>query len=213
MPVSNIFQQLRDRITKSKGLLPLEQRAMYWFRDYASELTQWQKKLSNQSYQKMGKETFSKQIVSSTSAYPGCFYFYMYDPKGKNTLPFYDRFPFTLVLRRDSDSFLGLNFHYLDYYHRALLFDAIYPYRDGRTAATTTLDIRSRILISYDILQASSKYKYFRPTIKRYLNSHIQTPLMKVGASEWDVALFLPVEMFVKETKQNVWKNSEQKFT
>lgn len=211
MPAVKIFDILRERTSKSKGLLPAEQRAMYWFRDYATELTQWQKRVEPRTatYDKLVNQyEFTKQVVGVHAALPGFFYFYRYDPKWKQQLPYYDMFPFTLVLGVEQDSFLGLNFHYLDYYHRALLFDAIYPYREGRTANTDIRDIRMRLLITYDILKSASKYKAFRPCIKRYLKKHVQTPLLKVGAREWDIALFLPVEMFVKETKQTVWQES-----
>ena len=38
---------------------------------------------------------------------------FVYDPKYKKTLPYYDTFPLVLPLERYSDGFLGLNFHYL----------------------------------------------------------------------------------------------------
>lgn len=214
MPATRIFDTLRERITKSKGLLPAEQRAMFWFRNYATDLTQWQRQIKSRSatFDKLTDEyEFTKQVVGVNAALPGYFYFYRYDPKWKNELPYYDLFPFTLVLGVERDSFLGLNFHYLDYFHRAMLFDAIYPFREGRAARPDVRDIRMRMMISYDILKSSSKYKAFRPCIKRYLKKHVQTPLLKVGAREWDVALFLPVEMFVKQTKTQVWAESEKK--
>jgi hypothetical protein len=44
-------------------------------------------------------ESFTKQIVGANAAQPGFFYFYIYDPKWKDELPYYDKFPFTLVLK------------------------------------------------------------------------------------------------------------------
>lgn len=157
-------------------------------------------------------EEFTKQLVSSGGAQPGFLYFYLYDPKWKDELPYYDRFPFVLVLKKGPDRFLGLNFHYLDYRDRAMLFDALYPLREGRPSRPTVRDIRMRIKVTYAILKMSSKYKRFKPCIKEYLINHVRTPLMKVGAKEWDIALFLPVESFAKKTKQYVWKESKKKF-
>lgn len=208
----NIFDELRQRVTKSKGLLPAERRAMFWFRNYTSDLVNWQRRYRNKSFDDLLREKFSKQLVSSNGSYPGSFYFFGYDAKLKNELPYWDQFPFTLVLSREKGSFLGLNFHYLDYYHRAKFFDLLYPFREGRTLTPDVRDLRMRIRISYDILKASSKYRAFKPCIKRYLTDHVQTPLMKVSAHEWDVALFLPVESFVGESKQGVWKESANKY-
>jgi hypothetical protein len=206
MPITSIFQTLRERVLKSNGLLPAEKRAMFWFSEYSAALRVWQTQHRNLLYGDLRQDTFSKQIVTTSSAFPGYLYFFLYDPKLRDSLPYYDQFPFVLVLDRQPGTFLGLNFHYLDYMHRAMLFDALYPLRENDR------DLRTRIQVTYDILQASSKYKMFRPCLKRYLTQHVQSPLMKVGHSEWDIALFLPVESFVKQTPQTVWKESKQKF-
>lgn len=203
MATVNIFQTLRKRILASSGVPIRERKAMLWFQDYSTQLTRWQRQQQQTTYDDLRRDTFSKQLVSQYGSFPGFFYFFLYDPKLKDELPYYDRFPFVLVLSTERDSFLGLNFHYLDYFHRAMLFDALYPFRNS-----TRNDIRTRMLVSYELLKLSSKYKAFKPCIKRYLADHVQTPLMKVGANDWDTALFLPVESFVKQPKTTVWRDS-----
>ncbi len=191
-------------------MLPAEKRAMFWFHDYATALSQWQRKFQTTTYPQLKTAEFTKELVGANQAMPGFFYFFMYDPKGKVELPYYDRFPFVLCLDNQHGRFRGLNFHYLDYLSRARLFDLLYPLRMGRPARPNVRDIRMRLKVSYNLLKISSKYRAFRPAFKEYLVNHVQTPLMKVGAKEWDVALFLPVEMFVKATKQEVWKASSK---
>ncbi len=212
MPAVKVFQTLRDRIQKQGAMLPAEKRAMFWFQEHTTALHNWQHRFQNERFNTLKDQDFTKQLVGSRNAKPGYFYFYLYDAKHKDTLPYWDKFPFTLVLDVRKDRFLGLNFHYLDYYHRARLFDALYRFREGRPARPTTRDIRMRMRVTYAILKASSKYEAFRPCLKEYLFSHVQTPLLKVGAREWDVALFLPVEQFQKKTRQQVWKESRKKF-
>lgn len=208
MPSVSIFQTLRDKVTKSNGLLPAEKRAMFWFSSYSAALKAWQSKNRGiVTFTKLQTEPITKELLAATNVWPGCLYFFAYDPKGNATLPYYDEFPFVLCIKRTSGSFLGLNFHYLDYRNRAILFDALYHLHSDEN-----MNLRTRLLVTYDLLQASSKYKQFRPCIKRYLNTHIQGPLLKVGASEWDIALFLPVESFAKQPMQNVWGESRQKF-
>jgi hypothetical protein len=210
-PRQNLFEDLRKRVTKARGFVPAEKRATFWFTRYTAELNAWQRRHTRTDYEQLIAEDFSKQLVNPTSAFPGSFYFYYYDPKLKKTLPYYDTFPFTLVLHKNKTSFLGLNFHYLDYENRAKFFDLLYPFREGRTATPDVRDLRMRLDISYAILKSSYKYRAFRPCIKRYLVKHVETPLMKVSAHEWDVALFLPVERFKKQSKQTVWAESKRR--
>jgi hypothetical protein len=221
MPAVRIFQTLRDRVQKQNGLLPAEKRAMFWFKDYATELTAWQAQFKSLSYTGVQSHQFTKQLVGANKAEPGFFYFYLYDPKWKMELPYYDKFPFMLCLSNEGGRFRGLNFHYLSYFERARLFDLLYPFREGRVShhvAKNTQDphgirdIRMRLKVSYALLEASTRYEAFKPCFKEYLPDHVQTPLMKVGAAEWDVALFLPVESFEKQTKNQVWDASRKMF-
>ena len=211
MPAVSIFETLRQRVTKSNGLLPMEKRAMFWFKNYTTALGDWQRKWQSRSFDKLRQDTFSKEIVPPQAVEAGFLYFFLYlNPKGEKRLPYYDQFPFVLVLDAQPDSFLGLNFHYLDYVYRAMFFDALWPLRDNDPG--TTDDRLIQLQATYDLLVSASKYKMFRPCIKRYIISRVNSPLLKVGASEWDVALFLPVESFVKEAKHTVWSESEDKF-
>jgi hypothetical protein len=210
MPVK-VFQLLRDSVKAKNAVEPAEKKAMFWFRDHANDLKKWQRRFVTERYTTLLHREFTKQIVSANRVQPGYFYFYLYDPKLKLELPYYDKFPFVLVLRADHDRFMGLNLHYLDYGDRARLFDLLYPFREGRPARPTTRDIRMRLRVTYLLLKVSSKYKAFKPCLKEYLISHVKTPLIKVGAREWDVALFLPVESFEKKTKQTVWAESKKK--
>jgi len=219
MPAVSIFETLRQRVTQSTGLLPAEKRAMFWFSNYTQALRDWQQqhrfRNPQTNYTTLRQDTFTKQIIGSTQAYPGFLYFFLYDPKFAQTLPYYDQFPFVLVLDRSPGSILGLNFHYLDYRYRAMLFDALYSHREnrhGQRKIAAADELRMRLRVTYDILQMSSRYKMFKPCIKRYLFEHIKSPLLKVGASEWDVALFMPVESFAKASVTTVWRESNTKF-
>jgi len=132
----------------------------------------------------------------------GGLYFFVYDPKGKADLPYYDRFPLVMPLKKESDGFIGLNFHYLPLSYRIRFMKKLLPLAlyDGD-------DIR-RIRITYDILSASSRYKEFKPCIKKYLIPHIKSRILKVEPDEWDTALFLPVHQFRKAPVQEIWKES-----
>lgn len=132
----------------------------------------------------------------------GLYYFY-YDPKGKADLPYYDRFPLVLVLEIHSDGFLGLNLHYLPVRERIALLDNLMEYAD--------LDKNKDILrmrVSYDILNASKRFKQFKPCLKKYLFGHVQSKILAVQPNEWDIASMLPLQQFRKATTSEVWQDS-----
>lgn len=208
MPVKNVFQALRERIEKSNAFLPMEKRALYWFKTFQTEIAHWQRSIGKLTYEELQEQPITKRIVSPTHIEPGCLYFFLYAPSNRKTLPFYDQFPFVLVIDKQSDSFTGLNFHYLDYYWRAWLFDNLY---ESRQRSPDPLKVR--LQFSYKDLATTTKYKQFRPCFKRYLIKNLRSPLFQVGEPEWDIALWLPVEIYAKATASDIWKDSEQKFS
>jgi len=132
----------------------------------------------------------------------GLYYFY-YDPKGQADLPYYDRFPLVLVLEIYKDGFLGLNLHYLPIRQRIGLLDNLMEYAD--------LDKNKDILrmrVSYDILNASKRFKQFKPCLKKYLFGHVQSRILAVQPNEWDIACMLPIQQFRKSTTSEVWQDS-----
>ena len=86
---------------------------------------------------------------------------------------------------------MGINLHYLPLGPRAALMDGLYTLSSDKN-----YDEKTRLRISYDILKAASKFSLFRPCVKKYLFNHVQSPFYEVSSFEWDIALFLPVEMF-----------------
>ena len=74
-------------------------------------------------------------------------------------------------------------------------------------------DDSTRLRLSYQLLNSASKYRYFKPTFKKYLNKHVRSRFVEINPSEWDIALFLPVERFEKASKSTVWKDSRNMIT
>ena len=135
----------------------------------------------------------------------GGLYFFVYDPKLKNELPYYDRFPLVLPLKRESDGFIGLNIHYLPIRYRVAFMRKLMP-----LALFNDDDEIRRIRITYPILDASNRLKEFRPCIKKYLYTHIKSRILKVEGKEWDIAMYLPVQQFKKVPVNTVWRDSIQ---
>ena len=129
-----------------------------------------------------------------------CFY---YNPKGKMDLPYYDQFPMVLALERYNDGFLGLNFHYLPIKYRVVFLDKLMNFATMGDAGEIM-----RMRVTYDILTASKRLKLFKPCIKRYLSSHIQSKLLTIQPNEWDIAALLPLQQFKGATAPEVWQDS-----
>ena len=132
-------------------------------------------------------------------------YFFFYDPKTKAKLPYYDRFPLIFKVGQSRGSFDGINMHYLPYRLRARLMDALYE-----TANNKRYDESTRLQLNYNVLRAATKYKEFKPTYKKYLSKNVRSRFIEINASEWDIALFLPVERFEKASKSKVWGESRR---
>ena len=133
----------------------------------------------------------------------GGLYFFVYDPKGKAELPYYDRFPLVIPLKRTPDGFIGLNLHYLPLRYRINFLKKLLP-----LAIYNDEDEIKRLRVTYPILDASSKYKEFRPCIKQYLYSHVKSRILSIEHNEWDIATFLPIHQFKKAKPQEVWQDS-----
>ena len=137
---------------------------------------------------------------------PGGLYFFGYDAKTKDKLPYWDKFPLVLALEKYSDGFLGLNLHYLPVKYRVAFLDKLMDFSIPG-AKNEVLILR----VTYDILQASKRFKEFKPCVKRYLSSHIQTKMVAVKQDEWVSAAFLPVQKFVGASASVVWQESLEK--
>jgi len=133
----------------------------------------------------------------------GGLYFFVYDPKTKNDLPYYDRFPLVIPLKRTPDGFIGLNLHYLPLRYRLIFLRKLLPY-----AIYNDEDEIKRLRVTYPMLDASSKFKEFKPCIKQYLYPHIKSRILAVEHNEWDIAVFLPIQQFKKAQPREVWKDS-----
>lgn len=136
---------------------------------------------------------------------PGKMYLFAYDPKHKKTLPFYDRYPLIFPVNTVPGGFYGINVHYLPFRLRARLMDNLYELVNN-----TRYDHTTKLKMSYDLLKSASKYSMFKPCFKRYLGTHVRSRFIEIHPAEWDVALFLDVQKFEKQSQEQVWNHSRQ---
>ena len=152
--------------------------------------------------------TFKKNLRNTRTPLIGHMYFFIYDPKWKKVLPYYDVFPLVIPIEYYSDGFLGMNLHYLPYIMRAKLLDYLFSLEQSTVVNGKQ---EKYMQVSYGVLKGLSGNKYYAPTIKRYLYSHVKSPFAEVLSDEWENAAFLPVEQFRKANKREVWADSRTK--
>ena len=121
----------------------------------------------------LARENLTPQKVISgntdqvtTTVLPGYLYMYLYDPKLKETLPYYDRFPLVFPIERYKDGFLGLNLHYLGVNERIAILNKLKQF-----ASAKNLTEKSRLRLSYELLVRTKNVAALSPCIKRYLVS------------------------------------------
>ena len=178
--------------------------ARQWYRDQAKGVTRTNRNRSKGD--KLIKELRQDQSRRQDTRFMmGNMYLFAYDPKHKDTLPYYDRFPLIFPINKAKGGFLGINMHYLPPILRAKLMDQLYTVLTNRAFDETT-----RLSASYKVLNSAAKFKEFQPTIKHYLNAHVRTKPAYINPSEWDIALFLPTQQFVGATATQVYADSRR---
>lgn len=190
----SVFDNLLLRGIRDGKIPARTQEARDWFRNIAKD--------SDTTH----RNILTEKTRLTSSIAPGKMYFFQYDPKFKKELPYYDTFPLIFPVEKYDDGFLGINFHYLPLPLRAKLMDALYTISSNKRFDETT-----KLKVSYSILKSAAKFKYFRPTVHKYLNSHVKSRFIEVYSSEWDIGLFLPVAQFKKASMQKVWRDSQNK--
>ena len=119
----------------------------------------------------------------------GKMYMYMYDPKGKNKLPYYDYFPITICLKRYASGFMGINLHYLSPKYRALLMDGLYEYYKE-------IEGNSYFQIRYPTVKSVSRLRWAKPCIKQYQYGYLDSRIVEVLPEHMDMAVMLPSQRF-----------------
>lgn len=191
--MSNLFQRLSQQAFRA-GITPRTKESRAWF----------QKKASNLRSINREKLMGEKELRSSRKQIVGSMQMFMYDPKLKETLPYYDAFPLVIVVGPAEGGFYGLNLHYLPPILRAKFLDALM----GIVGSDVT--DRTKFELSYELLQKSSKLRYFKPCFKHYLNEHVKSRFSEVPAPEWEIATFLPTADFRKANRSKVYYDSRQ---
>lgn len=185
--MANPFENIR---TKTGG----DDRSFRWYQDAVRKVAGNIRSFGDASRSDIGE--FTNRLE------PGNLYMYVYDPKHKDTLPYWDQFPLCLPFDDIPGGFVGLNLHYLPPLFRAKLLGELLNYTDKQ------LTDKSKIEVKWSMLKSFSKFPGVQPTIKKYLYSQVNSRFLKVDPEHWKASIFLPTQNFQGASNQQVWRES-----
>jgi hypothetical protein len=178
-----------DLLEKTGG----KERSVRWFREKIKEMGE-----------PPTRQLVAEGLITQRPQY-GRMNFFYYDAKGKNELPYYDRFPLVLPVGNapQNEGFIGLNFHYLSIPMRLKLLNVVSEY-----ASNDEMNEDTRIRLTWNRIKRNPLVK---PTIKRYLANHVQSRFRVITAEEMMAAVLLPVQRFVPQgVEQKVYADSRR---
>ena len=173
--MSNLFQKLELEAFR-KGITPRTQESRDWFRKRVQRLT----RVNRQSLMR------EDGINKVNTPLLGSMLMFFYDPKHKETLPYYDGFPLIIMMGPAKGGFMGLNLHYLPPAVRARLLDTVIGGNRG------------------------IPQKYLAPAMKHYLTKHVRSRFALVDKPEWEIATFLPTADWNKASANTVYRDSRK---
>ena len=192
--MASLFDTLEVQAFRA-GIPARTDKSRKWFQRKVKELgkVQPRKVLKDDALHKVNKPLIGDMVM------------YFYDPKLKDELPYYDRFPLTIMVQPAKGGFHGLNLHYLNPSVRALFLDELMKLGPSKITETTRIT-----KLKYKLLNGVAKYKEFKPCFKHYLMNHVDSQITRVGMPEWEIAVFLPTQEFKKKSAQAVWAESRK---
>lgn len=121
---------------------------------------------------------------------------FVYDAKWKATLPYWDSLPFSIVLAKYPDGFLGLNLHYLEWTRRIQLAKKLVRAAKNKKRITY-LDVKK----AWNSLRLPDALLML--VIRRYLYSHIRS---KIKIFDWET-----YSEAIKEIRPKFKKQAEKR--
>ena len=187
------YKTLFERVTAATGG---EKKSLSWYRsavraEASSYKKNFDKYILNEKSDRVG--AVEEQDANQLRRYAVQGHLYMFEYKAKmRHLPYYDRFPLVYVLKATKSEFWGLNLHYLT------------P--------------KKRIICTKKLIQG--RIDIPKRCFHKYLQPHVDGLMLDLASSEWDTAILLPTEDFVKDingrafpiSKEDVWEETNEQF-
>jgi len=189
------YTTLFEKITELTGG---QKQSFNWYRNAVKKSAMDYKKdpskiIRDERIDNRGKEEETDENILRAYAVSGHLYMFEYKAKTK-WLPYYDTFPLVYVMKASPDEFWGVNLHYMAPKKRIMVIKKL---MEGR------IDVPKRCF-------------------HKYLTSQVDGMMLDLAAAEWDTAILLPIENFVRNvkgsagrfpyTKELVWEETDDKY-
>ena len=187
------YKTLFERVAEKTGG---EKQSFSWYRAAVkNEASSYKKDLTrfvkDERKDTLGKPVERDQNMLRSYAVPGHLYMFEYKAKMR-WLPYYDRFPLVYVVRSNGGEFWGANLHYMN------------P--------------KKRIPCIKDLM--SNRINLPKKCFHKYIHDHVDGLYLDLALVEWDTAILLPTEDFVKDVnghifsykKEDVWEETNENF-
>lgn len=182
----SLFRDLEIEAFRA-GITPRTKESINWFRNKAREMFRGRVVKNRNEIMRDEALELKNRPVTRTKGPSGNMYMFFYDPKHKETLPYYDGFPLIIMLGPAKDGFYGLNLHYLPPALRAKVLDGVLG--DG----------------------GAIPKRFIEPALKHYLFKHVRSRFALVDEPEWEIATFLPTADWNKATANKVYRDTRAK--
>jgi len=200
--MANKFDDYLLNTIEKAAAEPTAKESVDWLKQNVKDILNDRRQLKESANAKvppgLGKSELTRGLDKNSI---GRMYMYVYDPKHKETLPYYDTLPLIFVVAFTPDGFYGLNLHYVPPFVRAQIIEAL-----TKNLNRAGLSESRKIKMSYDILKKSSKFAIIKHCFKRYLFSHVRSSYMFIDPVEWNKTIMLPTERFKKQTKNTIYR-------
>ena len=188
------YKTLFERVTAATGG---EKKSLSWYRNAVkAEASKYKKNFNKYILEEKRDRVGAakEQDKNELRRYTVAGHLYMFEYKAKmKWLPYYDRFPLVYVIKSaGKDEFWGANLHYLS------------P--------------KKRIIATKKLMQG--RIDIPKKCFHKYLRAHVDGLLLDLAAKEWDTAILLPTEDYVKDLngivfpvdKKLVWEDTDENF-
>lgn len=178
----NIIEQVA-REAKNRGITDVKTKeSIQWYRNFISK---------NVYGVRIFEHLDQKRIKTRPSV--GKMYIYGYDAKHKDDLSYWDAMPVTIFFSETDTLVTGFNLHYAPIEMRVLILSKLYS-----IMIDETITEKSRLTQSYTFLKGLSTFDIMKPLIHSYLKTNFTTQLIEVPATQWPIAVFLPLAKWQK---------------
>lgn len=193
------FKDTLKKNQKTGLYVPKQKEALNWMRSHA-QLVQTTPERMLSSAQGKGDLYLLNQL---SNANIGELFMWNYQAKWDKELPYWDAWPMDFIVAVESNYFYAINMHYLPPMLRSQFMDSLYG-----IVTNDKWDRTTKLKLSYQLLKATSKFKYFKPCFKKYLFSYVRSRFLGIHPISWEIGIFLPTARFQKASNEDVWRDS-----